>query len=219
MLFRSVSLSCFDDKRFILDGGIETLPLGHYQIRDVGVTNDILDEPEWGYEEMPASPTWDQMIGNDPVNTTSQIFQYEPQNAQVRPITPVTSVEFNQTSNEPMSLTQQLMEEWSPPDPGLYQRSYSDSELEEVVDLDASFQEQSPERNPFVIDEADEEPEDGQTGEDDELSSENDCVIVEQSNAIEELDFDNCLSDDDFINWPKRAKIRRLLMESDSESE
>ena len=33
-----VSLSSFDDKRFILEDGISTLPFGHYMIRDVHVT-------------------------------------------------------------------------------------------------------------------------------------------------------------------------------------
>ena len=46
-----VSLSSFDDKRFILEDGISTLPHGHYMIRDVNVTQDIIDEPDWGNEE------------------------------------------------------------------------------------------------------------------------------------------------------------------------
>ena len=45
-----------------------------------------------------------------------------------------------------------------PPDPGFNQRTYSDSELEDVmVNLDESFDEQSPERNPLIIDEDTEE--------------------------------------------------------------
>ena len=41
-----VSLSSFDDKRFILKDGISTFPHGHYMIRDVHVTQDIIDEPD-----------------------------------------------------------------------------------------------------------------------------------------------------------------------------
>ena len=54
-----LSLSSFDDKRYVLEDGISTLPHGHYMIRDVHVEQDILDEPEWEYEDeaMPTSPT------------------------------------------------------------------------------------------------------------------------------------------------------------------
>ena len=55
---------------------VSTLPHGHYLIRDVHVTQDIIDEPDWGNEEdeeMPTSPTWDELIGNDPVNTVSRV--------------------------------------------------------------------------------------------------------------------------------------------------
>ena len=45
-----VSLSSFDDKRYVLEDGISTLPLGHYMIRDVHVKQDFMNEPEWGYE-------------------------------------------------------------------------------------------------------------------------------------------------------------------------
>ena len=44
-----VSLSSFDDKRFVLDD-ISTLLHGHYMIREVYITQDI-DEPDWGNEE------------------------------------------------------------------------------------------------------------------------------------------------------------------------
>ena len=222
-----VSLSCFDDKRFILEDGISTLPHGHYLIRDVGVTHDIMDDPEWGNEEMPGSPTWDELAGNDPLNTVSQLFPEEIQNAQNQPVSPQYHFEYAQ-DDEDMSLTQQMMEEWSPPDPGLYQRTYSDSELEEgVVDLDAEVEEQSPERNPFIIDEAT-EAEEEEVDEEEGESSENDCVVVAQltedeRNAIEDLeyliDFDNWFSDDEFVNRLKRAKRRRMRIEDDSESE
>ena len=43
-----VSLSCFDDKRFLLEDGISTLPHGHYMNRDVHITQDITDGPNWG---------------------------------------------------------------------------------------------------------------------------------------------------------------------------
>ena len=48
---RTRCLNYFDDKRYVLEDGISTLPLGHYMIRDVHVEQDIVDEPEWRYEE------------------------------------------------------------------------------------------------------------------------------------------------------------------------
>ena len=227
---KKLSLSCFDDKRFILDDGIQTLPHGHYLNRDVQVMNDINDDPDWGNEEMPVSPTWDQMIGNQTSQSVSQTFPEEPQNAQVCPVTPPAYIYYPPVIDESPSLTQQLMEEWSPPDPGFNQRTYSDSELEEgVANLDASFEEQSPERNPLIIDEATEDGTDEAFVENaGDQSSDSDCVIVAQltedeANAIEDLehliDFDNWFSDDEFVNRLKRAKRRRLQIQDDSESE
>ena len=209
-----MSLSSFDDKRFILEDGISTLPHGHYMIRDVHVTQDIIDEPDWGNEEdeeeMPTSPTWDELIGNDPVNTVTQIFPEEQQNAQV-----VRDQEyFTESDDEPITLTQQMMEAWSPPDPGFNQREYSESEMEDdIANLDESFEEQSPPRNPFIDDEAAETTDEEPTHQDDEESDPSDCVVVAQltedeANAIDYLDFDNLFS---------RAKRRRMEIVSDSE--
>ena len=63
------SLSSFDDKRFIPDDG-------HCMIRDVHVTQDIIDEPDWEndkVEEMPTSPTYDQLNGKHPVNRVTNL--------------------------------------------------------------------------------------------------------------------------------------------------
>ena len=46
-----LSLSSFDDKRYVLEDGISPLPHGRYKIRDVHVGQIILVEPEWGYED------------------------------------------------------------------------------------------------------------------------------------------------------------------------
>ena len=134
-----MSQSSFDDKRFILEDGISTLPHGTCKIRDVHVTQDIIDETDWGNEEdeeMPTSPTWDDLIGNDPVNTVTPCFTEEQQNEQV-----VREAEkiFTQSVDEPITLAQEMMEAWSPPDLGFNQREYSDSELEDVLNLDESF--------------------------------------------------------------------------------
>ena len=167
---------------------------------------------------MPTSPTWDELMGNDPVNTVTQVVPEEQQNAQV-----VRESEeiFTQSDDEPITLTQEMMEAWSPPDLGFNQREYSDSELKDFVNLDESLVEQSPPRNPFIDDEAS-ETEGEPVQEDEQESDPNDCMIVEtltedEVNAIEDqIDW---FSDDDFINWTKRAKKRRLEVVSESESE
>ena len=115
-----MSLSSSDDKRYVLEDGISTLPHGHYMIRDVHVEQDIVDEPEWGYEEeeIPSSPTWDELNGNDPQVTISQIF---PDEAPMLANAPLSSpLRVRVSDDEPVSLTQQLMEAWSPPDPGMH---------------------------------------------------------------------------------------------------
>ena len=225
-----VSLSSFDDKRYVLEDGISTLQLGHYMIRDVHVEQDIMNEPEWGYEheKLPSSPTWDELNGNDPQVTITQIFPDEAPMPANAPLSSSLCVRVSE--DEPISLTQQLMEAWSPPDPGMHQREYSDSELEDQFsNMDESVEERSPPRNPFIDDEAEEASDTGETAhEDDEESDPNDCVIVEtltedEENAIEDLeyliDFNNWFSDDEFVNGIKRAKRRRMEIVSDSESE
>ena len=115
-----------------------------------------------------------------------------------------------------------MMDAWSPPYLGFNQR-----ELEDVVNLDESFVEQSLPRNPFIDDEAAEtsDTESEPVQEDEQESDPNDCMIVEtltedEVNAIEDqIDFDNWFSDDDFINRTKRAKIRQMELVSNSESE
>ena len=171
-------------------------------IRDVHVEQDIMNEPDLGYqhEELPSCPTWDELNGNDPQVTITQIFPDEAPMPANAPLSSTLGVRVSE--DEPISLTQQLMEAWSPPDPGMHQREYSDSELEDQFSsTDESVEERSPPRITFIDDEAVEASDTGKTAhEDDEESDPNDCVIVEtltedEENAIEDLeyliDFDN----------------------------
>ena len=85
---------------------------------------------------------------------------------------------------------------------------------DDFANLDESFEEQSPPRNPFIDDEAAETTDaEEPIHEDDEESDPNDCVVVAQltedeAKAIEYLDFDNLFS---------RAKRRRMEIVSDNE--
>ena len=104
--------------RYVSEDGISTLPHGHYMIRDVHVEQEIVDEPEWGYEdeEMLTSPTWDEPNGIDPQNIISQVYPDEPP----RPVNARLPSPLRLSEDE--HLTQELMEAWSPPDPGMHQR-------------------------------------------------------------------------------------------------
>ena len=109
----------------------------------------------------------------------TQIFPEEQQYAQV--VREPKEI-FTLSDDEPRTLTQQMMETWSPPDRGFNQRKYSESEMEDdIANLDESFEEQSPPRNPFIDDEAAETSDaEEPIYEDDEESDPNDCVVVVQ---------------------------------------
>ena len=50
------SLSAFDDKRFIQNGGIHCLPFGHFEIGDWQLHREILEDDDWGDEEQEEAP-------------------------------------------------------------------------------------------------------------------------------------------------------------------
>ena len=70
--------------------------------------------------KIPSSPTWDELNGNDPQVTITQIFPGEAPMPRNAPLS--SSLHVRVSDDEPLSLTQQLMEAWSPPDPGMHQR-------------------------------------------------------------------------------------------------
>ena len=45
-----VALSAFDDKRYIMDNGIDTIPYGHYSLREQVFYNQIFEDPDWTEE-------------------------------------------------------------------------------------------------------------------------------------------------------------------------
>ena len=67
-----VSLSAFDDKRFILNDGINCLPFGHIDIRDYHIYRAIADDDDWGsfnegedtltQRSMMSTPNWSRII-------------------------------------------------------------------------------------------------------------------------------------------------------------
>ena len=46
-----ISLSCFDDKRYIMPYGVDTLPFGHYSLRDDVIFREYGADCDWKNEE------------------------------------------------------------------------------------------------------------------------------------------------------------------------
>lgn len=115
-----IALTAFDDKRFIQDNGVDTLPFGHYSLQDRCFERMIAADPNWGYDDEDVARNYDLNFLH---------------------------------SEESLS--------FSPPDPGMHQPQYNDSDLEGgLVDFDNLSETEETvtveERCPFIIDEAEE---------------------------------------------------------------
>ena len=157
-----ISLSTFDDKRYILENGIKTLPFGHYLVRDIVAFREILADPDWS-EEIVASPDWETLVRE---YGPSQ-FDNRSKGTLPRPNTPPRARDgYNDT------LSEILNDSWTPPDPGFHQEEYSESDLDDdwLVDLPTDMREHTTDfyatygqeismslRNPYIDDEAVEE--------------------------------------------------------------
>ena len=120
------SLSPFDDKRFILEGGIKTLPYGHAGA--IEATN-LESDPECD------APTQDEI---------QDLFGEEWE----------TDNESNSTlpaSTESWQPPDPALESWEPPDPG-FNRIINESDLDsdDNVDFEAVIDEESPINCPFI---------------------------------------------------------------------
>ena len=113
-----ISLSAFDHKRFIENDGIHCLPFGHFQIRDWQLHRVILEDDDWGDEEREeaphTSPTWCTLIRNFTASLSSNVPSLWNYDAD------------RERSNHAVE-TQISHEIFTPPDPGLHQRDYSES--------------------------------------------------------------------------------------------
>ena len=135
-----ICLSALDNKRYILPDGIKTFPFGHYELSDYAIEeiNWSDNDVEWDYEnsvdfsdlQPSSSPEWDNSF-----------------------VVPQSSPETNTQSSHT----------WQPPDPGfLTAELINDSDIEsnDIVNFDASSDENSSPDNPFINFEASEsEPE------------------------------------------------------------
>ena len=153
---RKISLSAFDDKRFIMDDGVTCLPFGHFEIRDIDVLREIAADDNWGDDEpttLPetttnSSPTWSEIVSNFNISPRSNVPS-------------LTDFNVNDSSQDFVvaeTLNPLSPQIYSPPDPGFHQRLYSDSELNDVADFDDETSDYSLpiRRNPFIDDQAEE---------------------------------------------------------------
>ena len=142
-------MSAFD-KRFIQNDGIHCLPFGDFGIRDWQLHSEILEDDDWGdgeREEAPeTSPTWSTFIRDFTVSPSSNVLSLSNYDAD------------RERSNHEVE-TQISDELFIPPELGVHQRDYYESELEEVTDFDEQTAAYSTpgRRNPFIEDEAEED--------------------------------------------------------------
>ena len=118
-----LSLIPFDDKRFILEGGIRTLPYGH---ADAIEATDLEKDPEWD------APTQDEI---------EDLFGEEWE----------TDNESDSTLPACWQPPDPALESCEPPDPG-FNRIINESDLDsdDNVDFEAVIDEESPINCPFI---------------------------------------------------------------------
>ena len=126
-------MSAFDDKRYILENGIETLPFGHYLVRDIVAFREISAGPDWG-KEIAASPDWETLL-----------IEYGPSNFDNSYngtfLCPTTLTWARNSHNH--TLSENLNYGWTPPDPGFHQEGQNESGLDDdcLIDLATDIRE------------------------------------------------------------------------------
>ena len=158
------SLSGYDDKRFILSDQVLTLPYGHNSLREDMFYKTILDELDWGSVEASQNEQESTQQARDSsqqardsslqaressqqAQDSSQQVQDSTQQAQGSTQHAQQRRKQNQQQKNKQPKQQQtttipqtstiLNSSFNSPDPGFYQRDYSEDELEEnLVDFD-----------------------------------------------------------------------------------
>ena len=65
LVVNKLSLSAFDDKRFLFANGIESLPYGHHHILETVFHCKILNEPDWGDQDSNAENVFDRSLSDE----------------------------------------------------------------------------------------------------------------------------------------------------------
>ena len=147
------SLSGYDDKRFIMNDQVSTLPYGHQSLRDDMFFRTIVNDPDWGSAdeetEKEQQQKTQQKNKHQPQDSTTQQHKnkQQKQQQQQQPSIAQTSSIHNTSFD-------------SIPDPGFHQREYSEDELNENLDFDKlsdlsdSGSSTEPACDDFILDQA-----------------------------------------------------------------
>ena len=121
-----LSLSPFDDKRFILEGGIKTLPYGQ---ADAIEATDLETDPEWD------EPTQDEIE-----DLFAEEWETDDESDKTLP-----------ASTESWQPPDPVLESWEPPDLG-FKRIKTESvlDIDDNVEFEAVIDEESPINCPFI---------------------------------------------------------------------
>ena len=121
-----LSLSPFDDKRFILEGGIKTLPYGQ---ADAIEATDLETDPEWD------EPTQDEIE-----DLFAEEWETDDESDKTLP-----------ASTESWQPPDPVLESWEPPDLG-FKRIKTESvlDIDNNVEFEAVIDEESPINCPFI---------------------------------------------------------------------
>lgn len=187
-----VSLSAFDDKRWISADKINTLPYGHYSLtKDTLTDSQLVNAVGFGNQSFVFSDSGTEPAESNAAGFGNHSFVFSDSGTELgecseQSTLPATETVFNSLDqnivetfldnelnvlpNSPMHegqadnfhLSYLMMGLVTTPDPGFNQRTYSESELEEVLDLEnlPSDDGESDHRedNPFIVGEAAEGP-------------------------------------------------------------
>ena len=64
-MVNKLSLSTFDNKRFLFANGIESLPYGHHHIQETVFHRKILNDPGWGDQGSNAENIVDRSLSDE----------------------------------------------------------------------------------------------------------------------------------------------------------
>ena len=133
------SLSGYDDKRFIMNDQVSMLPYGHRSIREDMFFKSIMNDPDWGADDLGES---EQESGQQ-AQESGQHAQESGQHAQdssqrvKNKKQQKNKRQTQQSANVPQTNSILNTSFNSIPDPGFHQRNYSEDELNQnLVDFD-----------------------------------------------------------------------------------
>ena len=145
--------SGYDDKRFIMNDQVSTLPYGHQSLRDDMLFRTIVIDPDWGSE--------DEESEKEQQQKTQQKKKHQPQDSTTQQHKNKQQKQQQQQTSIPQPSSIHNTSFNSIPDEGFQQREYSEDELNEnlvdfdkLSDLSDSGSSTDPACDGFILDQA-----------------------------------------------------------------